>query len=88
MTLDDRTGDVYVARLDTNELLQITPGGAITPIATHADGLLGAANMTLIHVGQSTVIYIANSGLDFLGTGATGGAGPAILKITIPSPSK
>ena len=87
MVLDDRTGDVYVARLDTNELLQITPGGVVTPIATHADGLLGAANMTLIHVGQSTVIYLANSNSDFLGTGATGGAGPAILKITIPSPS-
>ena len=43
MTLDDRTGDVYVARIDTNELLQITPGGAITPIATHADGLLEAS---------------------------------------------
>jgi sugar lactone lactonase YvrE len=60
MTLDDRTGDVYVSRLDTSELLQITPGGAITPIATHADGLLGAANMVLIHAGQSTLIYIAN----------------------------
>ena len=83
MVLDDRTGDVYVTRLDTNELLQITPAGAITPIATHADGLLGAANMTLIHVGQSTVIYLANGGVDFLGTGQTGGAGPAILKITI-----
>src|SRR5438874_2627709 len=82
MVLDDRTGDVYVTRLDTNELLRITPGGAVTPIATHADGLLGAANMSLIHVGQSTVIYLANGGVDFLGTGQTGGAGPAILKIT------
>jgi len=45
MVLDDRTGDVYVTRLDTNELLQITPGGVVTPIATHADGLLGAASM-------------------------------------------
>ena len=62
MVLDDRTGDVYVTRLDTNELLRITPGGVITPIATNADGLLGAANMTLIHVGQSTVIYLANTG--------------------------
>jgi hypothetical protein len=87
MVLDDRTGDVYVTRLDTNELLRITPGGAITTIATHADGLLGAANMTLIHVGQRTVIYLANTNSDFLGTGATGGAGPAILKITIPSAS-
>ena len=43
--------------------------------------------MTLIHVGQNTVIYLANTNEDFLGTGATGGAGPAILKITIPSPS-
>jgi uncharacterized protein (TIGR03118 family) len=83
MTLDDRTGDVYVSRLDTNELLQITPGGAITPIATHADGLLGAANMSLIHVGQSTVIYLANLDVDAAGSGQTGGAGPAILKITI-----
>ena len=41
MVLDDRTGDVYVSRLDTNELLQITPAGVVTPIATHADGLLG-----------------------------------------------
>lgn len=88
MVLDDRTGDVYVSRLDTNELLQITPSGVITPIATHADGLLGAANMALIHVGQNTVIYDANTNDDFLGTGATGGAGPAILKITIPSPSQ
>jgi len=38
MVLDDRTGDVYVTRLDTNELLQITPGGAITTIASNADG--------------------------------------------------
>jgi hypothetical protein len=45
MTLDDRTGDVFVARIDTSELLQITPNGTITPVATHADGLLGAANM-------------------------------------------
>jgi sugar lactone lactonase YvrE len=82
MVLDDRTGDVYVTRLDTDELLQITPAGAITPIATHADGLLGAANMTLIHVGQSTVIYLANTGSAF-GSGNTGGAGSAILKITI-----
>ena len=83
MVLDDRTGDVYVTRLDTNELLQITPVGVLTPIATHADGLLGAANMTLIHVGQSTVIYLANTGSAF-GSGNTGGAGPAIFKITIP----
>lgn len=87
MTLDDRTGDVYVARLDTNELLQITPSGVITPIATHADGLLGAANMSLVHVGQNSVIYLGNSNADFLGTGATGGVGPAVFKITIPSPS-
>jgi hypothetical protein len=83
IVLDDRTGDVYVTRLDKNQLLQITPTGAITPIATHADGLLGAANMTLIHVGQRTVIYLANGGVDFLGTGDTGGAGPALLKITV-----
>jgi len=38
MVLDDCTGDVYVTRLDTNELLQITPGGAITTIASNADG--------------------------------------------------
>jgi sugar lactone lactonase YvrE len=87
MVLDHRSGNVYVTRLDKNQLLQITPGGAITPIATHADGLLGAANMTLIHVGQRTVIYLANTNLDFVGTGETGGAGPAILKITIPSAS-
>jgi sugar lactone lactonase YvrE len=89
MTLDDRTGDVYVARIDTSELLQITPGGAITAIATHADGLLGAANMTLIHSGQDTVIYIANGeSCAFVpGCTTTGGAGLAILKITIPSPT-
>jgi hypothetical protein len=87
MTLDDRTGDVYVARLDTNELLQITPGGVITTIASHDDGLLGAANMTLIHVGQTGVIYIANSNEDLSGHNVTGGAGPAVLKITFPSPS-
>lgn len=83
MVLDDRTGDVYVARLDTNEVIQITPAGAITPIATNADGLLGAANMALIHVGQSTVIYIANGGDDFLGTGQTTPLPPSLLKITI-----
>ena len=82
MVLDDRTGDVYVSRLDQDQLLQITPSGVITPIATNADGLLGAANMTLIHVGKSTVIYLANTGGAF-GSGNTGGAGPAILKITI-----
>ncbi len=87
LTLDDRNGNVYVSRLDTNELLQITPAGVITPIVTNADGLLGAANMVLIHVGQNTVIYLGNTGEDFLGTGATTEVGPAILKITIPSPS-
>jgi hypothetical protein len=83
LVLDDRTGDVYVTRLDTNELLQITPGGVITPIATNADGLLGAANMTLIHNGKSTVIYLANGAVDFLGTGLTSSIGPSVLKITI-----
>src|SRR4051794_26601061 len=83
MVLDDRTGDVYVTRLDTNELLQITPSGVITPIATNADGLLGAANMVLTHVGQSTVIYLANGASDFLGTGQTSSIGPSVLKITI-----
>jgi hypothetical protein len=83
MVLDDRTGDVYVTRLDTNELLQITPGGVITPIATNADGLLGAANMALIHVGRSTVIYLANGAVDFLGTGQTTPLPPSLLKITI-----
>jgi hypothetical protein len=83
MELDERTGNVYVTRLDTNELLRITPGGDITPIATNADGLLGAANMVLIHVGQSTVIYLANGAVDFLGTGATTFLPPSLLKITI-----
>jgi hypothetical protein len=83
MVLDDRTGDVYVTRLDTNELLQITPQGDITPIATNADGLLGAANMALIHVGQRTVIYLANGAVDFLGTGQTTPLPPSLLKITI-----
>jgi hypothetical protein len=84
MVLDDRTGDVYVTRLDTNELLRFAPDGAVTTIATNADGLLGAANMTLIHVGRSTVIYLANGGSDFLGTGQTSSVGPSVLKITIP----
>jgi sugar lactone lactonase YvrE len=83
MVLDDRTGDVYVTRLDTNELLQITPAGVITPIATNADGLLGAANMVLTHVGQSTVIFLANGAQDFLGTGESTFLPPSLLKITI-----
>ncbi len=83
MVLDDRNGNVYVTRLDTNELLRITPSGTITPIATNADGLLGAANMTLIHHGQQTVIYLANGASDFLGTGATTPLGPTLLRITI-----
>jgi len=83
MVLDDRTGDVYVTRLDTNELLRITPSGTITTIASNADGLLGAANMSLIHVGKSTVIYLANGADDFLGTGQTTTLPPSVLKITI-----
>jgi len=39
--------------------------------------------MSPIHVGLDTVIYLANSGEDFLGTGATGGARPAIFKLTL-----
>ena len=78
-----------MTRIDTSELLQITPGGVITPVATHADGLLGAANMVLIHVGQNAIIYLANgTSCSFVpGCTTTGGAGAAILKITIPSPS-
>jgi hypothetical protein len=83
LVLDDWTGDVYVTRLDTNELLQITPGGTITPVATNADGLLGAANMTLIHQDHSTIIYLANGAVDFLGTGQSSSTGPSVLKITI-----
>jgi hypothetical protein len=82
MVLDDRTGDVYVSRLDLDQLLRITPSGVITPIATNADGLLGAANMTLIHSGKSTVIYDANTGAPLFSTNTTG-FGPALLKITI-----
>lgn len=82
MVLDDRTGDVYVTRLDTDELLRITPGGVVTAIATNADGLLGAANMTLIHVGKRIVIYLANTGSPIF-SGHTTGFGPALLKITI-----
>jgi hypothetical protein len=82
MVIDDRTGDVYVTRLDTDELLQITPGGVVTSIASNADGLLGAANMTLIHVGKRTVIYLANTGAPLFSTNTTG-FGPALLKITI-----
>jgi hypothetical protein len=82
MVLDDRTGDVYVTRLDTDELLRITPAGSITTIASNADGLLGAANMALIHNGKSIVIYLANGGAPF-GSPNTTGFGPALLKITI-----
>jgi hypothetical protein len=82
MVLDDRTGDVYVSRLDTDQLLEITPNGVITAIAGNGDGLLGAANMTLIHAGKSTVIYLANSGAPFFSTNTTG-FGAALLKITI-----
>src|SRR4051794_28832293 len=49
-------------------LLQIAPGGVITPIATNADGLLGAANRTVIHVGKTTVIYLANTGSPLFST--------------------
>lgn len=83
LVIDDRTGDVYVTRLDTNELLQITPERTINVIATNDDGLLGAANMTLIHVDGSTIIYLANTNNDFLGTGDTSDIGPAILEIAI-----
>jgi hypothetical protein len=38
--------------------------------------------MTLIRVGQSTVIYLANTGAPF-GSPNTTGLGPALLKITI-----
>ena len=38
--------------------------------------------MVLIHVGKSTIIYLANGNTDFLGTGGTPGC-PGILKITI-----
>jgi len=82
MVLDDRTGDVYVTRLDTDDLLQIKPGNVITTIASNADGLLGAANMTLVHAGQKTVIYLANGGAPFFSSN-TDGEGPAIFKITI-----
>ena len=66
----------------THSLLRMTGSGVITTIATNADGLLGAGNMTLIHVGQTTVIYLANSCASF-GSPNTGGAGPALFKITI-----
>ncbi len=83
MVLDDRTGDVYVTRLDTDELLQVTQGGVVTTIANNSDdGLLGAANMTLIHAGKSTVIYLANGGAPFFSTNTTG-LPAALLKITI-----
>jgi hypothetical protein len=83
MVLDDRTGDVYVTRLNTDELLRITPAGSITAVATNADGLLGAANMTLIHNGKSVVIYLANGGAPFFGSTHTTGFGPALLNIPI-----
>jgi hypothetical protein len=52
-------------------------------IANNAeDGLWGAANMTLIHVGKSTVIYLANTGAQLFSSN-TSGLGPALLKITI-----
>ena len=39
--------------------------------------------MVLTHVGQSTVIYLANGDSDFLGTGQTSTVGPSVLKIAI-----
>jgi len=39
--------------------------------------------MVLTHVGQSTVIYLANGANGFLGTGQTSTVGPSFLKITI-----
>jgi hypothetical protein len=88
MVLDDRTGDVYVARLDTNEILQITPQGAETPVASCQNGgLAGAANMGLIHVGNDAVIYLANNGTPFIGQGCPTTTGPNIVKITIPDKS-
>jgi hypothetical protein len=84
MVLDDRTGDVYVASLNKNRVLQITPDGEVTPVATNADGLVTPANMALIHVGQSTVIYVGNLYLPgAFGNPEDGGPGPALFKITI-----
>jgi outer membrane protein assembly factor BamB len=87
MVLDDRTGDVYVASLNKNRVLQITPNGTITPVATYADGLVTPANMALIHVGQKTVIYVGNLYLPGAFPGSdpseTGGPGPGVFKITI-----
>jgi sugar lactone lactonase YvrE len=86
MVLDDRTGDVYVASLNRNRVLQITPDGDVTPVATYQDGLVTPANMALIHIGKSTVIYVGNmyrpgaSGSD---PNENGGPGPAVFKITI-----
>ena len=82
MVIDPRTGDVYVTRLDNDTLLQITPDGTTTVIASNADGLLGAANMTLIDEDHRTIIYLANGGQPFFSTNTTG-FGPALLKITI-----
>ena len=87
MVLDDRTGDIYVTSLNRNRVLRITPSGDVTPIATYADGLVTPANMALIHVGQSTVIYVGNVFLPGFFPGSDPnenvGAGPALLKITI-----
>jgi hypothetical protein len=84
MVLDDRTGDVYVSRLDTNQLLQITPQGQVTPIAScQNNGLEGAANMALIHVGNNAVIYLADAGEAFAASCPNATASD-IVKITIP----
>ena len=87
MVIDDRTGDVYVASLNKNRVLKITPQGVVTPVATYQDGLVTPANLALIHVGQSTVIYVGNVFLPGFFPGSDPnenvGAGMALLKITI-----
>ena len=82
MVMDPRNGDVYVTRLDNDTLLRITQAGTTTVIASNADGLLGAANMTLVDQDGRTIIYLANGGVAFFSTNTTG-FGPALLKITI-----
>jgi hypothetical protein len=85
MSLDDRTGDVYVSRLDTNELLQITPQHVFTTVASCSNGgLEGAANMALIHVGNNAVIYLANAAEPFVGPLCPGATASDIVKITVP----
>ena len=87
IVVDDRTGDVYVASLNKNRVLRITPNGVVSVVATYRDGLVTPANLALIHVDKSTIIYVGNAYKPGFFPGSDpsqkGGAGRALLKLTI-----